>query len=277
MWTAILVSAIILGMSYQNRMRRLSFQALYLWFAVIVGVMTVEQICLAAGKRVLVVVTELDYHGVKELAPLYQKIEALSWELPSQSFLLAQIYDQMSLLRNHDATADGIKEFLLRALRDSSVQNIDVIIGVHGLPGRLTFFDGAVRVKDWTQALKGAIKKELGDRAFAKLGMLYNLSCYGDSHSHDFLDLGFKVVIGSRKVNANAEIEYPWVLGQLALGDTVEEAFQMPNSQSWLRLADGPIRWLGRKQRNFLVETDSFKLIGGQGDYRILDEEDSFD
>ena len=83
--------------------------------------------------------------------------------------------------------------------------------------------------------------------------------------------MGFKAVVGSRKVNANAEVEYGGALKALARGKNVESAFARSNSDFWLDVADGPLRWLGLQQDNFLKEVDSFKVIGGQSDYALID------
>lgn len=223
---------------------------------------------LAKG-RTLLVISELDHRGIKELAPLYEKLEFLAWTVPSTSVLLPQIYNKMDLLRDSSATIEGARDFIVKAVADAGTDQVDVILGVHGLPGRVAFYDGAADVADWTLLIKYSILKEVGPRGILKLGMLYNLSCYGSSHISAFRDLGFKVVIGSRGVNANAELEYPWVLDSMSKGNSVAQAFQKPNSKRWLDIADGPVRWLGRKQKNFLKDTDSFKDMDGNSNYRM--------
>lgn len=222
-----------------------------------------------AGGRTLMVISELDHRGMKELAPLYKQIEALAWSIPSQLESINSIYSQKILLRNQDATSKGVQEELLNTLESSDVETVDVILGVHGMPGKILFFDGAVVIKDWVEELKGKIINTLGEEALNKFGFIYNLSCFGESHIESFLNLGFKVAIGSRQVNANAELEYPFVLKLLSLGATVDRAFALPNSESWLKFADNPIRWLGEKQNSFMKDTDSFKVIGGNKNYRI--------
>ncbi len=222
-----------------------------------------------AKSKVLLVISELDHRGIKELGPLYEQIESLSWKIPSQSALLPKIYSKMDLLKDSAATVEGAKEFILRYVADADVDQIDVILGVHGRPDKLAFYDGSVNVSEWTRAMRDSITRVVGLEALGKLGMLYNLSCYGSSHISAFQSLGFKVVIGSRKVNANAEFEYPWVLKGMSLGLSVAEAFRRPNSSRWLNLADGPVRWLGQTQNNFLKETDSFKELGGNLNYKI--------
>ncbi len=223
--------------------------------------------------RALLVISELDHRGLKELAPLYEKIEDLAWRVPSQLALMRSVYSQMVLLRDQDATIEGAQLKLVAMVQDKTIDQVDVILGVHGLPDKIAFYDGSLLVSEWVRALKRKILAINGEiNQFEKLGFLYNLSCFGMSHIQSFLDLGFKVVVGSRKVNANAEVEYPWVLENLAMGFDVASAFRVPNSPKWIKMADGPIRWIGRKQGNFLEEVDSYKMIGGQNHYRIVDK-----
>ncbi len=224
-----------------------------------------------AKGRALVVISELDHRGVEELAPIYKQLELMAWTVPSKLTSIKSVYEQKILVRNQEATSLGVQEALIRVLADPKINTVDVILGVHGLPGKIAFYDGSIKVTEWAGSLKEKVESSLGDKFLEKLGLMYNLSCFGESHNAALLDLGFKVVAGSRQVNANAEVEYPFVLELLSKGVSVGMAFSIPNSESWLNFADGPIRWLGEKQNNFMKETDSFKVISGDSNYRILD------
>lgn len=222
-----------------------------------------------AGGRALLVISELDEHGVKELSGLYRKLEELVWTVPSHSHHLGGIYSEMRLLRNHQATEIEVQNLVKEVLLNPSIDAVDVFISLHGSPHKLSFYDKPVKVQDFAQHFNEMMEAEGLSALKSKLGFLYNLSCYGASHIPGFLQMGFKAVIGSRKVNANAEFEYPWVLQSLARGSTIGRAFRRPNSDQWLKWADAPLRWLGNQQNNFLRETDSFKEIGGDRGFRI--------
>lgn len=222
-----------------------------------------------AKTRALLVVSELDFRGAPELASIYLPLEVLTWKIPSQSIVINNLYQNMFYLRNERARVQEINQKLIELIRNKSVDVIDMIVAVHGSPGALSFYDQTIKVKDWTAQFKDQLERELGSTDSSKLGFLYNLSCYGSTHIDAFLAMGFETVVGSRKVNANAEMEYPWVLQSLALGNSVASAFYVPNSKVWLKMADGPVRWLGRSQNNFLKETDSYKMIGGNRNLRI--------
>lgn len=219
--------------------------------------------------RSLLIVSELDQRGVKELASLYKTLEKLTWSIPSKMPLIDSIYLQQKLLTGKGASIEGSQGVLIRILRDPQIDQVDLILGVHGLPNKLAFSDGVIEVDRWVEELKSKLLTNGEGALLNKLGLLYNLSCYGASHIPSFLGLGFQVVVGSRSVNANAELEYPWVLQMLATGASVESAFSQPNSDGWLNFADGPVRWIGRKQNSFLKDTDSYKVIGGNGNYKL--------
>lgn len=239
----------------------------------LVTLLLVASFCFASTAqskgRGLLIVSELDQGGVKELASLYKTLERLTWSIPSKMPLLEEIYLQQKLLTGKGASIEGSQGFLMQMLRDPHIDQVDLILGIHGLPDKLAFSDGTIEVAQWVEELKSKLHSSGEGSLLNKLGLLYNLSCYGASHINSFLDLGFQVVVGSRSVNANAELEYPWVLQMLATGSSVEVAFSQPNSRGWLKFADGPIRWLGRKQNSFLKDTDSYKVIGGNRDYTL--------
>ena len=222
--------------------------------------------------RALLIVSELDQRGLKELRPLYKKIESLSWSIPTQSKKIKKNYREFYLLKDEKATSEEFGRLLIHFIGDPTISSVDVILGVHGRPQILSFFDGAISVTEWARSIKSKIENIYGVNYLNKFGLLYNLSCYGATHGQGFLDLGFKVVVGSRRVNANAEIEYPWVLNSLGKGYTVRQAFNQTNSSGWLNFADEPIRWIGNNKNNFLKDTDSYKEIFGDLDYRINEE-----
>jgi hypothetical protein len=224
---------------------------------------------LMAGEKALLVITELDHHGVSELESLYRKLEVLAWKVPSETPAILENYAVRRLLQNEQATVQGIGDLLVETLADAQIDKVDMVLAVHGMPGTLTFYDGKIRVENLASDLTDRIHRELGESVLGKLGFIYNLSRYGESHNSSFLKMGFQVAIGSRKVNANAELEYPWVLRVLGAGKTIDQAFTKPNSPGWLKTADGPVRWLGQKQNNFLKDTDSYKIISGDRQYKI--------
>jgi hypothetical protein len=105
--------------------------------------------------------------------------------------------------------ADATLAELIAALRTegakAKVKRIDLIVMLHGSPGQIVFRGGekaSSDVKDQIRALN----------LNTKLRLVYSTCCYGDSHSADFIAAGFDSAIGSKKVNANAAVEFPQLL-----------------------------------------------------------------
>lgn len=235
-----------------------------------IGKSTIEK---AKVGRALLVISELDQRGVKELRPIYKTLESLAWSIPTQMPTLSSVYTHFKLVRDQRATIEGSQKALVSLLENPTVSHVDVVLGVHGLINKIYFIDGPIEAEQWVEGVKSKLSGDPSSqlKALSKLGLLYNLSCYGSSHSKAFLNLGFQVVVGSRSVNANAELEYPWVFHWLSLGYSIKSAFAQPNSREWLYIADAPLRWLGQQQNSFLQETNSFKVIKGKKNYTIRD------
>jgi hypothetical protein len=99
---------------------------------------------------------------------------------------------------------------LLAALKNqgarNSIKRIDLLVMLHGRPGQILFkgsTNSSSVVKDRIKALN----------IQTKLRLVYSTCCHGDSHSADFIAAGFDSAIGSKKVNANAAVEFAPLLG----------------------------------------------------------------
>jgi hypothetical protein len=135
---------------------------------------------------------------------LYRFIEAAGQS--TVETILGDDYARFTKLYGRNATS--IK--LIKALRiegaRSGIKRIDLIVMLHGSPGKIVFYDGtkaSSEIRDQIQALN----------LHSKLRLLYSTCCYGNSHSKDFLAAGFDAAIGSKKVNANAAVEFGPLLG----------------------------------------------------------------
>lgn len=115
--------------------------------------------------------------------------------------ILKDDYAKIVKLYATRATLARLVAAIRREGAKTSVKRIDLIVMLHGHPGRLVFYDGS----EDSSAVKDQIKAlNLG----TKLRLVYSTCCYGDSHSKDFIAAGFDSAIGSKKVNANAAVEF---------------------------------------------------------------------
>jgi hypothetical protein len=215
---------------------------------------------LPVGRRALLIVNCLAEHGDSRFRRLYEYIETAGIVVAKR--YLHRSYGLITTLKDKEATRQA---FLLRiqslaANRDFAA--VDLFLELHGEKGRVHFFD------QWVSS--DVLGKQLREiHGNARLRLVYNTSCYGNSHSPALIYGGFKVSVGSLKVNANAATEYPafcrlWSdhgLGHKG-GLTVENA---------LRRADRNLSRLVQDSltSRYFRNVDSRKIIQGDGTVSI--------
>lgn len=129
---------------------------------------------------------------------------------------LGDDYRKIVKLYGSNATLTKLISALRTEGAKSYIHRIDLIVMLHGSPGKLHFKDGGKA----TSTVRDKIK-ELN--LAGKLRLLYNTSCYGDSHSKHFLEAGFDTAIGSKKVNANAAVEFTTLLSLWQFNFTISQ------------------------------------------------------
>ncbi len=156
---------------------------------------------ISKNERVLIVINEI---ASGEFDFLYSSIEGAGRALVQT--ILGN--DYAKIVKLYDANATLAK--LIAALKfegaRTSIKRIDLIVMLHGRPGRLIFHEGSKN----SSAVKNQIKAL---NIQSKLRLVYSTACFGDSHSADFIAAGFDAAIGSKKVNANAGMEFGLLLG----------------------------------------------------------------
>jgi hypothetical protein len=151
---------------------------------------------ISKNERVLIVINHL---ASGDTDYLYRFIEDSA--RTTVRTILGDDYAKIVKLYDTRATLAKLVAAIKREGAKNSVKRIDLIVMLHGHPGRLVFHDRSENssvVKDQIKALN------LG----SKLRLVYSTCCHGDSHSMDFIAAGFDSAIGSKKVNANAAVEF---------------------------------------------------------------------
>ena len=151
-------------------------------------------------ERVLLIVNCLADHGDERFHRLYKFIEKTGISLAE--CYLDQHYRSILTLKDLEATLSSFLSCLSNLADDQHTRALDLFFQLHGLKGKVRFFDQWVFSAELINEIRLIVKRDC-------LRLVYNTSCYGDSHSDDFLKAGFKVAVGSLKVNANAATEYP--------------------------------------------------------------------
>ena len=171
--------------------------------------------------------------------------------------------DYAKIVKLYDANATLAK--LIAALKNegakSSVKRIDLIVMLHGSPGKIIFKGGgkdSSLVKDEIKALN----------ITTKLRLAYSTCCFGDSHSADFIAAGFDSAIGSKKVNANAAVEFAPLLSlwqfDTKLSDCLSPTIPLTPP------SDAAARAYGQAaDTSWKDDVDSTKLIRGNRNLKI--------
>jgi hypothetical protein len=218
-----------------------------------------------SSRRALLIVTELNSTGIKELAPLYSTLETLTTGLPNLP-VVRNNYGTIRVLRNNNATLANFRAQARSLALNPNIDAIDVILALHGQERKLTWSDGAVDMEDtvaFMNAANNVAEGSVRTSVRRKLRMVYNTSCFGASHRSMLLSIGFDAVVGSIGVNANAEAEYPSFLALWNLGQTFGASFGPTNTAPALALTDGPLIATGNLFNNFLKQVNSRKVFGG--------------
>lgn len=193
--------------------------------------------------RVLIVVSELQTHGPQNMRGLYNAIEHLTNDVTAG--ILGDDYRQIIYLKGVNATAARFKSTLQAQSKLASVKAIDVIFSLHGATNTVYFREGAVSMSSLlTQMTATSANMTAGQIATMKrkLRMVYNLSCFGQSHNNEFRSMGFDVSVGSVGINANSEVEFAPVLTQWSFGWEFQDTFNVSNNDAALAIADGAVR-----------------------------------
>ncbi len=213
--------------------------------------------------RALVVVSELQTHGPNQLRELYRATERAT--TLSAAAVLHDDYQSIVYLSQANATLARFRNVIYNLSKRSDIKAIDVIFSLHGSNNQVAFREGAVTMSDFlsqmttVSPLMNASQIQTMKR---KLRMIYNLSCFGLSANDEFIRMGFDVTVGSRGINANAELEYPSVLTSWSFNFKFADTFRLTNTDVAIAAADTPVRMIG-------INADSKKFMSGRGDVTI--------
>ena len=215
---------------------------------------------LVREKRILVVANCLAEHGDSRFRRLYEFIELAGVDL-ARRFLGAH-YREVSALRDKEVTWPAFLERLQKITNRQGIEAVDLFFQLHGERGRVRFFDR------WVTAVE--LGREIRKVAApGRLRLVYNLCCYGDSHSAAFLNAGFKTAIGALKVNTSAAVEYP-LFCRLWPGTGSFPKTPIVISEV-LRQADRPLPRIVQDfiARRYFGDVDSKKILKGNSTLTI--------
>jgi len=151
-------------------------------------------------ERVLLIINCLAEHGNKRFKRLYEFIETAGVDLAMR--YLKGHYRQVIVMKEKEATLAAFLSCLQELSADRRNLAVDVFFQLHGLQRKVRFYDCWVSSFTLGREIRRVVARDC-------LRLLYNTSCYGDSHSDVFLKAGFRVSIGAMGINTNGATEYP--------------------------------------------------------------------
>jgi len=193
------------------------------------------------SNRALLFVCSIVHGGQDRLRWMYQFAEA-SGEVLADT-ILGTKYDTIVKLTGPGITRQAFVETLNRLGLNPQIEAIDVIMMVHGLPGKLCFQDGDATVSKLAREIR-----DLGIQP--KLRLYYSTACFGASHAEYMLAAGFDAAVGAVGENCNSATEYPTVLTMWAWGHSIKDAVASGETAITRIPADAMARALGFRKAN---------------------------
>jgi len=209
---------------------------------------------ISKSERVLLVTANLS-SNVKKYKALYEFLDAQSISLARAK--LGDQYRRLYVLTGQQATQSEFVRSISALAGSHQNQAVDALVHLHGSRGGLAFADGAIS----SARLAEDIRRQGVE---AKTRALYSTACYGATHIQDFLNAGFKVASGARKVNTSSAYEYPKFMSEFGKGT----AFGRALDKADVGFARNASDWIAEKVLGF-SDVDSRKVIQGNENIRI--------
>jgi hypothetical protein len=195
-------------------------------------------------QRALVVISSLAPAGRKRLKVLYRALETVSVEMADH--MLRPSYGSFAVLAGAKARRDQLTSAVTKAATQDAIRAIDVVVVLHGSPGKLIFDDGNGK---GVSVDATAVAADLAP-ARPKLRMLYSTACYGLSHAQPLVDGGFEAVCGAIGECANGPVEYPQVLSMWSHGHTFRDSVDKGDDPATRVIFDTVAKWSGFPHAN---------------------------
>jgi hypothetical protein len=196
------------------------------------------------SERALVVASSLTPAGRASLKTLYRGLGTISVELAN--LMLRPQYGAVRMLTGANAGRAQFVRAITQLARRPGVQAVDVIVVLHGSPGKLIFDAGngkgdPVVVTDLIPELAPARPK---------LRILYSTACFGLSHAQGFVDAGFEAACGAIGQCANGPVEYPQVLSMWSDGHTFKDSVNKGDDPATRKIFDAAAWLSGFRKAN---------------------------
>lgn len=217
-----------------------------------------------AQRQAVVFVTDLS-QGSPAAQAFYDLVEfgAAGLTVPT----LGPRYANVTIVQGAAATRTRLRTTLKAAASASGVKAVDLVFVTHGLSGNVVFSGSSIPVA--MTAVRDDIQGALTAGERAKLRMVFSTACFGASHNARWLEAGFKVASGGKRIYADSATSYPAFLGTWALGATFGVAVAAANASDPLRLQDNAAEVLLRNEGFPNPDVDSTRVVSGASSLTI--------
>lgn len=217
-----------------------------------------------AQRQAVVFVTDLS-QGSPAAQAVYDLVEfgAAGLTVPT----LGPRYANVTIVQGAAATRTRLRTTLKAAASASGVKAVDLVFVTHGLSGNVVFSGSSTPVA--MTAVRDDIQGALTAGERAKLRMVFSTACFGASHNARWLEAGFKVASGGKRIYADSATSYPAFLGTWALGATFGVAVAAANASDPLRLQDNAAKVLLRNEGFPNPDVDSTRVVSGASSLTI--------
>lgn len=228
-----------------------------LFIVLLLGTASSGHAKIRTDERTLVVVSNLSQWAKPKLRSMFRFVEVSFVALALKT--VGKKYHRTVVLSGAAATLDRFVQSLGTAGEDSGQKAVDVFLALHGGEDELMFTEGGVQVAEIARRIR-----ELG--ISDQLRLFYSQACYGALHAPLFVDAGFAVASGSKRVNANGPGDFLTTLRGWSKGWSYRRIIDAVNVPWHVALYDRIARRQGFK------DVDSTKEYRGDGNVTITSE-----
>jgi hypothetical protein len=176
-------------------------------------------------------------------------------------------YGAVTYVKGAATTRARLSDELDRITNRSTVKAVDLIFVTHGLDSKVLFANGKVSMT----TVRNDILSKLTINQRKKLRAVFSTACFGSSHRTAWLQSGFKVASGSRKIYADSAVSYAPFLVAWANGATFSQAVALANAADVGNAMDvaAMTMYLLMGRPDLAAQVDSHRLVSGLGGLRI--------
>ncbi len=179
---------------------------------------------------------------------------------------MTPVYRKVHVVQKNAAKREAIWKTLQLATQNNNVKAVDLIFISHGLENKVELADGTFTM----DTIKNDIVGKLSASQRAKLRIVFDTSCYSQSHNAGWRAAGFKAASGSKKIYADSIVSYQPFLVAWATNKTFQQSVATANAADIGKATDNAAK-LVLKAANYAKwnDVDSTRVVSGDSGLKI--------